>query len=394
MNVDGGTSAQTLPEGAPGDAEVRQAGQPRSARIESLRALAALAVLGSHVYGYGHGYGATVYQSFLHRTLLGGGFAVFLFFTLTGYLLYLPFARRDFGSGPSLSYRRYALNRAVRILPLYYVVNVVYLIALQHPRGVGTWARYLLFWENFSASTVARLDGPVWSLVIEVHFYLLLPFLALGVASLARRSRPRGLLVLALLGTAGLLVRWATIIHVQHVDPLWQYNLPANFFFFIPGMLLALLRVCWDTEVPDWLRGPLRSSNAWLAASIPLWLLVFDRYNWDPLVGVASFFVVGACVLPLAPGLGGRALDWRPLAVLGTASYSLYLWHLPIVANLVAHQLKGDSTLVLLGVLVPLNIGVALVSYQIVEAPWLRFRRRWQGVSTLHDVKPRSVAPD
>ncbi|MHB1854715.1 MAG: hypothetical protein ACYCS2_06645, partial [Acidimicrobiales bacterium] len=67
--------------------EVNQAGELRSARVESLRAIAALAVLEGHVYGVSVGFGATAYRSWLHRALLGGGFGVYLFFSLSGYLL-------------------------------------------------------------------------------------------------------------------------------------------------------------------------------------------------------------------------------------------------------------------------------------------------------------------
>jgi peptidoglycan/LPS O-acetylase OafA/YrhL len=172
------------------------------------------------------------------------------------------------------------------------------------------------------------------------------------------------------------------VLQSGYVDPLWRYNLPANFFFFIPGMLLAVLRVSWESSRPTWLRGPMRSSGVWLVASLPLWLLVFDHYSWDPLVGVASFLVIGSCVLPLDSSLPIRLLDWRPLAVIGTASYSLYLWHLPIVDHLTQHQLKGDSLAIDLVVLIPLTIAVALVSYRVIEAPFLRLRRRWQGGST------------
>src|SRR4051794_25136434 len=79
------------------EAYVQQAGERRSARIESLRALAALGVLFGHAYGWSHNWQG-VYATFRGRVLLSGGFGVFLFFALSGYLLFLPFARATFGS--------------------------------------------------------------------------------------------------------------------------------------------------------------------------------------------------------------------------------------------------------------------------------------------------------
>ncbi len=85
------------PGGGQGDVVV-QAGEVRSARVESLRALAALGVLWGHVYGYAHAYRVNeTLGTFTERFLFSGGFGVFVFFALSGYLIYWPFASRDFG---------------------------------------------------------------------------------------------------------------------------------------------------------------------------------------------------------------------------------------------------------------------------------------------------------
>lgn len=358
--------------------EVNQAGELRSARVESLRAIAALAVLEGHVYGVSVGFGATAYRSWLHRALLGGGFGVYLFFSLSGYLLFLPFARQSFGSGQRLSLARYARNRALRILPLYYAVALTYLLVLRAP-GID-WVAYLLFGENFSGRTVGQVDGPMWSLVVEAMFYLLLPFLAFVLARLSRRSLPLAAAWLVVLAGAAGAYRWVAYLHAAHPGPLVEYNLPANFFFFLPGMLLALAKVAG--EVPA-ARAPGRfvvqavvtDSRVWMAGSAVLWAVVFYRYQWDLLAGAASFLLLGACVLPLRPSASVRMLGWRPLAVLGTASYSLYLWHLPIVTHLGPRALGG-----FLGHLVidaAVCVAVALASYAVIEAPFLRWRTRW-----------------
>src|SRR3954452_2209266 len=104
--------------GGPG-AGVTQAGELRSARIESLRAIAALGVLLGHQFVVSEG---LRFDTYWHKLIMGGGFGVDLFFALTGYLLFWPFARRWLADGPPVNLRRYALNRALRILPLYYVV--------------------------------------------------------------------------------------------------------------------------------------------------------------------------------------------------------------------------------------------------------------------------------
>lgn len=354
-------------------ADVAQAGEIRSARLESLRAVAALAVLEGHIFGSSVGYGKSAYDSWWHRTLFGGGFGVYLFFALSGYLLYLPFARRDLAEGRPLSLGTYARNRALRILPLYYVVAITYLAVFQP--GLHTWARFLTFTENFSASTVAKVDGPMWSLVVELLFYALLPLLALGLARAANGSVAKAAGLLVLLGAVTAAYRWEAVIAIAHPSTLVQYNLPANFFFFVPGMLLALAKVRAERDGGFALPGVCGSSTTWVAASAACWGLVFWRYHLDLLAGAASFLLVGACVLPLRGSIAVTVLDWRPLAVLGTASYSLYLWHLPIIDALADKPLGGYVGHLTVGVVA--CVLVSLVSYRIIEAPFLRLRRRW-----------------
>ena len=354
---------------------VVQAGEVRSARIESLRALAALAVLESHAWGISHGwYGGAIADSFPHRVLLGGGSGVFVFFALSGYLLAWPFFKRDFGGGQPIDLRRYALNRVLRILPLYYVAVVVLLLVQEGGGSLGQWWRFALLAENFSETTLRQVDTPLWSVVVEIHFYALLPLFALGLAALTRRRRGLAFAALVAIGLAGIAFRHWALARSPHTVQMLRYSLPGTFYFFVPGMLLALMRVAWQERRPVAVRGILESPTAWLLAAVPFWAVHFDRY-WDWPAAVGSFLVVGACVLPLRDAAPVRALEWRPLATLGIASYSLYVWHMPIVEALERAVDAGYGPLLGLGLAV--CIPVALVSYRLIEAPLLRLRRRW-----------------
>lgn len=360
--------------------EIVQAGERRVARVESLRALAALAVAIAHGWGLGHGY-VNTQETYLARVVFGGGFGVFLFFALSGYLLFWPFARRSFGGGAPIDLGRYARNRVVRILPLYYVVVVV-LLLLQEDGGSGEqWWRFLLLAENFSLDTVGTVDGALWSLVVEVHFYVLLPLLAWVVAKLARGSRLGAAAVLLVLGGVSLALRLHYVQGPVDDDALWRYNLPSTFFFFVPGMLLALLKLELEERRPRWLDGPFASSTAWLLASVAVWLWVFDDYGRSPWTTLASFLAVGACVLPLREGAGRRALDWRPLAAIGVVSYSLYVWHSRVQVHVSGIDGFPDGTLAIMLITVPLSVAVAFASYRLVEEPFLRLRRRWSTAS-------------
>lgn len=379
---------RVTPVRAPAGGTVDQAGQTRSARIESLRGLAAVGVVVSHVYGWAHDYRPEIYETFRGRALLGGGFGVHLFFVLSGYLLYLPFARSLIGDGARIDLRRYARNRVVRVVPLYLTVLAVLLLA-QHDGGTFTqWWRFALFLQNFSASTVGTVDGPMWSLAVEVWFYAALPLLAVAVAAVAHRSARRAGVVLVLLGLASLALRTVVVQQPTHPSLVWQYSPFTNFLFFVPGMVLALLRVRADV----WSRpGPWGRADVWLLASGPLWLLAVWDYEYTAVTAVAGFLVVGACVLPLRPGPLVRLLDASWLAVLGVASFSLYLWHFPIV-EAVAGRLPGAGFPRLAAVLVPGCCLLALVSYRLVEAPFLRLRRGWTVPARLESGAPDAVA--
>jgi peptidoglycan/LPS O-acetylase OafA/YrhL len=360
--------------------------------VESLRALAALGVMFGHVYGSAHGYGPIVTSTFLRRILLGGGFGVFVFFALSGYLLFWPFVRRDYGGDAQINLRRYALNRALRILPLYYAVIVILLLVQEHGGSSMQWARFMTWTETFSTHTLYAVDGVVWSLIVELHFYLLLPLLALGLRRLARGSPRRAALGLVSLGAASYLV-WELVTAWQP-SAVWRYSFPANFYFFVPGMLVALIRVSWEERTPKRLRGAIARTDVWLLASAALWLVVFWRYNLTLVVAAASFLVVGACVLPLRQGSLVHALEWRPLAVLGIASYSLYLWHIPVIRLIAGSSVPAYGYAGLVIRVVPLACVVALASYAIIESPFLRLRRRWSPATPPRRVGPAPTAAE
>jgi peptidoglycan/LPS O-acetylase OafA/YrhL len=341
-----------------GGARVVQAGEVRSARIESLRALAAMSVLVGHVWLFSQGAASATYP---HRLVEAGRYGVWLFFALTGYLLFWPFVR----SG-AIDLRRYALNRVLRILPLYYFVVVVLLVIDQHGGSSTQWLRFTTMTESFSRSTVGTVDVPIWSLAVEVQFYALLPVLAwLLMRTGSVRRAAIGLCVLAGLS----LVVWFVKVHVPAAPDLrWRYSLPATFFNFTAGMFLALLRARTA-------RLPVRS-DVLIAGGVALWLVAASAIRWaEPLCALGAALIVGALVLPVNEGPLTRSLAFRPLAALGVASYSLYLWHVPVIRSLHSHTGFGTAALLVGGA--GFAIAVAAVSYLGVERPFLGLRRRW-----------------
>lgn len=360
-------------EADPSEHQVVQAGTTRSARVESLRAIAALGVLVGHVWLYVHLYRLTG-ASYLGRVLATGGLGVQLFFCLSGYLIFRPFARRYFAAGGPIGLRTYALNRALRIVPLYLVAVIALLLTTQHGGTAEQWWRFLTFSESFSTTTAQTVDPPLWSVVVEIHFYVLLPVLAWALARAAGGRRLPAAALLLLIGAMSLLLQ------ESHPVPavVWNYSLPDTFYGFVPGMLLALLQIEWEQRRPRWCRGAAGAGDAWMLAGIGIWLVI----AWRPSVAVsltapASFLTLAAVVLPLRHGRLVRVLDLRVLAVLGVISYSIYVWHIPILDGLYTVRGLASSVPRLLVVELGCALAVAAVSYLVVERPALRLRRTW-----------------
>ncbi len=167
-------------------------GRGRLEGIEGLRALAATAILAFHVWDETAGVQAGASQH-LFANLRAG---VTLFFVLSGFLLYRPFAAAVVRGEASPSVRRYAVNRALRILPAYWAILL--LDALLLDRGLLTRPLQLVANLSFAQNYVPRYQpnghhylgiGPAWSVVIELSFYALLPLLGLLAFAAVRRSR-------------------------------------------------------------------------------------------------------------------------------------------------------------------------------------------------------------
>lgn len=362
---------------------VEQAGELRLARVEAVRAIAAVGVVVGHVWGATNGFGHGAQSSTVGRLLFGGGLGVFLFFGLSGYLIFAPFARRHFGDGRAIPLSQYARNRALRILPLYWIAIVIVLILQEGGGSSQQWWRFMLFAQNYSLETKGTVDGALWSVVVEIQFYVLLPLLAVVLAAVSRRRKDVAAGLIAALGLASYLL-WHQKWQVDQ-DQLWRVSFPATFFFFTGGMLLALYRVRVLARRPAWMDGPFGRAELWLVASVALYALICADISRTALMVVVSPLVIGTCVLPLRQGAIPNPLDWRPLALVGVASYSVYVWQEPVLRQLSEHGWLNRRPMLVGAPL--LAIAVGLVSYRLIESPFLRLRGRW--TSQVGHVEPR-----
>jgi peptidoglycan/LPS O-acetylase OafA/YrhL len=393
--------------------EIVQAGAQRSVRLESVRALAAVGVVTAHILTLGLAYHALV-DTYPKRVLFGGGQqGLQLFFTMSGFLLFLPFVRHQMGlSKRPIDLRRYARNRMLRILPLYFtMVTVLIAIGAYGLHRAQMW-RYYLFIQEYNSASHARLNAPMWSVAVEVQYYILLPLIAVVIAKICGRSLGRTALLLVAAGVVSYALRSTQVLHTDHpniIGPLTgKYALSTLFYFFAGGMLLAVLHVAWDMRGPPaWVSKPvLGSSTAWLGVGVAAFFVTCANIHWqEPWTQISVFPIVAACVLPLRPGWATRVLEWRWLAAFGLATFSVYLWHWPLLQAITGVHLveRANHVLTLVGdpmgfgklwiIAMPTCAVVGIISYFIIEKPFLRKRRGWGATAAAQAGDTPPAAP-
>jgi peptidoglycan/LPS O-acetylase OafA/YrhL len=362
------------------------------ASLTGLRGLAAVGVLGLHAIQFA-GYPAGV-PAPLAWLLKMGWAGVDVFFVLSAFLLSLPFARAALGTGPAPERRRYFRRRVLRIVPAYYVqLLVLLLLGALGVAGAGAWeepeatavAAHLFLWFDAWPLVPAHLPH-WWTLPVEMGFYLLLPALAWTL----RGRRWVWLLVVIVASLAWRVAMFATDASMME-KALWSNHVPGRLHQFAVGMLAA----AWFVRHP---RGGGEGGRAWLGVAaiaifIALPALGFlvgrGMYTGAPspspvLVGWHLFASIAVAVLlvVLARGAGwlGVVLAAPPLRLLGVVSYSLYLWHFPVLLalreSMGGHEAAGREFAGFLLAGFFASVAVAAASWWLVERPAQRFAMR------------------
>ena len=312
--------------------------------LTGVRALAAILVVATHAAyttgKYTHGYVGLVFS----RMEIG----VPIFFVLSGFLLFGPWVRAVASGAPAPSLRRYARNRVRRIMPAY-VVTVLAAYLLYHFHNAGpnpghSWYGLLrnltltqIYTDAYMFSHLHQGLTQMWSLAVEVAFYVALPVLVyLLVVVLCRRHwRPR-LLLAGLAGLALISPAWMVFVHTVDFLPdgarLW---LPGYLAWFIGGMVLTVLaamgvRCYWFIAVP------LAVLCFFIAATPIAGEATTSPTGLAQALAKIGFYTVIATLLvaPLAlsdSGAYSRLLSSAPMVWLGEISYEIFLVHLIVM---------------------------------------------------------------
>jgi peptidoglycan/LPS O-acetylase OafA/YrhL len=360
--------------------------------IEGVRGIAASSILVYHVWLYGAPDGKQIDlgpATKAFENLLAG---VTLFFVLSGFLLFRPYVAAALRGTATPSLRGYLRNRTLRIVPAYWAILAFVALVLQHEllsHPQQLLANAFLSQDYVPSYIFGPGIVPAWSLAIEVVFYLAVPVLGLMAIRGARRAGANAT-VAAFVPVAAMLALGVASKVALHQAPalghVWSLAFPSHADWFSAGMALAVLRVLWEDDrlrLPRlWRIGSVVGALAIVVVTLKLYYAGhLNALDDQSPIAWACALLLATVVLSPPTARVVRVLTLRPFVAVGLASYSVFLWHDPLVRALREHGLtvagRGGFALNLLVVALLAGIGSAL-TYRYVEQPALRRKRSWQ----------------
>lgn len=365
--------------------------------LDTLRAVGALAVLTTHAAFWAGSYTSHgVWGTLLARLDVG----VAIFFVLSGFLLSHPYLTRAAALRSPPGTGRYLWKRLIRIAPVY-LITVAFALSLiraNHDIDVGGWAETLLMLNTFLSPTLPDGLTQMWSLAVEVTFYLVLPIIMLAAVGRRRNLRP-GRVVAILLLMVAINIWWYTS-GSNALEPVVagapQQWLPSYLSWFAVGIFLALVHVLhergsWGRVTRPMVALARQPGSCW-AMVVGLMLVVSTPLAGPSMLAVPSvsealvknlvYAAVGGLLVlsgVFAPSSSvyAKTFGAAPARHLGYISYGIFCLHLPMLHlvmwltgwTLFQGRLPGIWLLA-----VVLSIAAAELVYRVVELPSMRVK--------------------
>jgi peptidoglycan/LPS O-acetylase OafA/YrhL len=347
------------------------------AALDGMRAIACFSVIFLHINlvtidPHIHIWTLDMISPIAAAVALAGGCGVTLFFVLSGFLLFMPYARALLFNTAWPDWKRYYIRRIFRICPGYFISLGLMLVWLRpdyfQPQHWLDLVLFLTFFMDSTPQTNRAINGPFWTLAVEWQFYVILPLLALVFSCLVRHAsltKRFWMLTFCIGGVAlwGLLTRaWGQNWMLHPHQPLFLSEVVHHTAFFLfsgqngkfledfaVGMFISMCYVLsQERESKSGFVVFLRQYSDWFWGIGILWLFFMSIWHisppikalLQPWIGERMVFTdfsfalgYGCCIIAVlfGPAYFRRPLEWGPLRCLGQLSYGLYMWHLPLL---------------------------------------------------------------
>ena len=383
----------------------------RIAGADGLRAIACLLVVWHHTSQKFNPEDASPFVKTIHFLGMRGEVGVSLFFVLSGCLLSVPFWK-SFISGSSFpSLGRYVRNRIARIGPAFWVNLAVCNILAFFVFNLGfDWKRFLssaFFINSYHYATFfpSEINGPLWSIGLEVSCYALLPIILYSVIKFTKRPA----FAFVGLGTWIAILQISNLVIIQKfmTDDFqkgWQFGIVGgakewlpywNISTFLSQFLLgsmAALCIVWLKSSNVSSRGAFDAA-ALLTSCAAIYLVAVrlnpgspDSFTQQPYVSPFFAALMAAVLVFLSLGLHfSPMIDNRLFVWIAKLSFSIYLWHMVII-EIIARKLLSTYTYyglsdifqwaVISTVVLMTSIALAALSWRYLEEPYLKANKK------------------
>ena len=367
--------------------------------FDSFRGWAILGVFLHHAYSGYKFDNAFPGGKALDFALWSGHAGAWLFFFISGFLLFLPWGRAYYEKKDMPSLGSYFKRRAFRIVPAYYLFILIFIVLIERSfitTAQGRWdALTSLAFLHFSAPhTEGVINYVFWSVEVEVQFYLLLPFMASWF--FGRRC----LVALPVFIAVPVAARWLIHAYLYHgpdsisgINSLFSGNILLSLGAFGFAMAFANLWLWakYNNKAPE---SRVLMDVLGFAGLAVFAALMYSRYAagpyfqekyhlfrlaWFPLLHLS----IGSVACSVIWGGFLRKVIVNPVIdYVGVVSYSVYLWHPAVIQGLAKIPGLGGaqgslpSFLLFASVSLVACLVIATLSYAFVEKPFLKLARR------------------